>query len=95
MHIEGEVVQRAKRHAWLKPTDPSAVPEVCREELAKMNAEFRAKATDGRAFCGGLEGDVLYLSVADIAEEKLVLAAGMQVKFKSYTDSATTTGRPR
>jgi len=39
--------------------------------------------------------DVLYFSVADLGEEKLVLAAGMQVKFKSYTDSATSTGRPR
>mmetsp|Transcript_166251 Transcript_166251/g.528193 ORF Transcript_166251/g.528193 Transcript_166251/m.528193 type:complete len:191 (+) Transcript_166251:2-574(+) len=85
-HIEGEVVQRARWHAWVKPKDPSQIPPECREQLAQMNAEFRAKVTDGRAFCGGVEGDVLYLAVADIAEESVFLNAGLPVKFKVYSD---------
>lgn len=86
-HIEGEVIQRAKWHAWIKPKDIEQVPKEAREKLAEMNESFRAKVTDGRAFCGGVEGDVLYLAVADISEEKLVLRANLPVKFKVYVDN--------
>lgn len=86
-HIEGEVIQRAKWHAWIKPKDVSQLSEEVREKMAEMNSAFRAKVTDGRAFCGGVEGDVLYLAVADISEDKLVLRAGLQVKFKVYVDN--------
>jgi len=85
--IEGEVVQRAKWHAWLKPKDPEQIPVECREALKEMNAAFRAKVTDGRAFCGGIETDVIYLAVADIKEDGLVLRSGLPVKFKVYSDN--------
>lgn len=85
--IKGEVVQRAKWHAWIKPENSSEIPAEAREKLAEMNTAFRAKVTDGRSFCGGVEGDVLYLAVADIAEEKLVLRAGLVVEFKVYVDN--------
>mmetsp|Transcript_59307 Transcript_59307/g.125680 ORF Transcript_59307/g.125680 Transcript_59307/m.125680 type:complete len:182 (+) Transcript_59307:67-612(+) len=83
--IEGEVLQRARRHAWVKPKDPSQIPEECKAKLKEMNDEFRAKVTDGRTFCGGAE--VLYLTVADIAEEKLLLTPGLAIKFKVYMDT--------
>mmetsp|Transcript_15419 Transcript_15419/g.33763 ORF Transcript_15419/g.33763 Transcript_15419/m.33763 type:complete len:184 (+) Transcript_15419:62-613(+) len=85
--IEGEVLQRARRHAWVKPKDASQIPEECKAKLKEMNDEFRAKVTDGRAFCGGVEGEVLYLTVADITEEKLLLTPGLPIKFKVYMDT--------
>lgn len=87
VHVEGEVVQRAKWHAWIKPKDASQLSEEIREKMAEMNSGFRSKVTDGREFCGGVEEDVLYLAVADIAEDKLVLRPGLNVKFKVYVDN--------
>jgi len=85
--LEGEVVQRAKWHAWLKPKDLSALPEEAMGKVKEMNDEFRSKATEGRTFCGGTEDLVLYLAVADIAEDSLVLRPGLAVKFKVYVDN--------
>jgi len=84
--LEGTIVQRAKWHAWIQPKDPSAIPEDLRQKLSDMNKTFREKATDNRSFCGGLEADVIYLAVADIKEQGLVLRPGLSVKFQLYED---------
>uniref|UniRef100_A0A7S2LJT7 CCHC-type domain-containing protein n=1 Tax=Zooxanthella nutricula TaxID=1333877 RepID=A0A7S2LJT7_9DINO len=86
-HLEGEVLQRAKWHAWIKPKNPSAVPEDVMSKIKEMNDAFRAKVTEGRNFCGGTEDQVVYLAVADIAEDSLVLRPGLAVKFKLYVDN--------
>lgn len=84
----GEVVARAKSYAWVKPDGD--LPAEVAAKLSEMNAEFRAKgdAADGKkSFLGGATDDVLYLAFADMAEEGLVLKAGVKVHFKVYTDN--------
>merc|ERR1711865_1110342 len=54
---EGEVVQRSKTYAWVRPLDVSQIPEEVLPKLQAMNDGFRKKASEGdrRPFCGGLE----------------------------------------
>lgn len=86
---DGEVVQRSKTYAWIKPYDPDDIPSEVAEKLQEMNDRFRKKAEDGirRAFCGGIEENVVYVANPDIAIEGAILCVGMKVRFKLYTDN--------
>jgi len=85
--FEGVVVQRARWHAWVKPLEPEAIPESVQQPLEEMNNGFRAKATDGKEFCGGISENVIYVAVGDLASPGLILKSGTKVKFKLYTDT--------
>ena len=48
---------------------------------------MRAEATErGSPFCGGVRGDVIWVALADIKEDKLVIELGINVRFKLYHD---------
>mmetsp|Transcript_160107 Transcript_160107/g.282330 ORF Transcript_160107/g.282330 Transcript_160107/m.282330 type:complete len:732 (+) Transcript_160107:103-2298(+) len=86
---DGEVVQRSKTYAWVKPDNPEEIPADVQEKLQEMNDRFRKKAEESirRAFCGGIEENVVYVANPDIAVEGAILCVGMKVRFKLYTDN--------
>lgn len=85
---DGEVMLRTRNYAWVKPLDPSEIPDDVRVPLAEMNERFRKKAEDssGKQFCGGTSEDVVYVGSPDLATKGSILCVGMKVKFKLYVD---------
>ena len=87
----GEVLHVAKSYAWVKPL--GRVPPEIKAKLSAMNAEMRADAVERKQpFCGGATDTVVYVAVADIKENDLVLEVGKLVLFKLYQDSAGSIG---
>jgi len=86
---EGEVVQRSKMYAWIKPHNLSAMPADVQHKLQEMCDGFRKKAEEGagRPFCGGIEDNVVYVANPDLSVKGAILCVGMKVTFKLYTDN--------
>jgi len=85
---EGEVVQRSKTYAWIKPRDPSSLPVGVQSKVQEMCDGFRKRAEEGdRVFCGGIEENVIYVANPDLSVKGAILCVGMQVTFKLYTDN--------
>eukprot|EP00931_Biecheleriopsis_adriatica_P010176 TRINITY_DN111276_c0_g1_i1.p1 TRINITY_DN111276_c0_g1~~TRINITY_DN111276_c0_g1_i1.p1 ORF type:complete len:595 (+),score=132.48 TRINITY_DN111276_c0_g1_i1:54-1838(+) len=86
---DGEVIQRSKTYAWVKPLDESILPEGVQAKLQEMCDGFRKKADDGsqRQFCGGIEDNVVYVANPDLSSKGIILTVGMKVKMKLYTDN--------
>jgi len=84
----GEVVQRGRANAWVRPLNPELIPESVRVQLRAMNDDFRAKSSEAegktKPFCG-VDADVVYVRIADV-KPGLVMKRGVRVKFKLYTD---------
>ena len=58
-----------------------------------MNTEIHADAAErGPLFCGAVTDNVIWVAVADIKEDKLVLELGMKVLFELYQDKCIVGG---
>ena len=87
----GEVLHVAKSYAWVKPL--GRVPPEIEAQLSALNAEMRAYAVERKQpFCGGATDAVVFVAVADIKENDLVLEVGKLVLFKFYQDSRSVGG---
>ena len=63
-------------------------------KLFAMNSELRAsEAERGRQFCGGVTDEVIYVALADVEENSLVLKPGMIVLFQIEEDKFGVCGR--
>ena len=81
----GEIPRVTKSYACIKLHEP--VPSEIQATLSAWNKELRTtEAERGRKFCDGAAGKIIFMNVADIEDDDLVLEAGMQVFFKLYLD---------
>ena len=75
----GEVIYMAKSFVYVKPAEP--VPAEVQAPLAACNTRISASNIDR-----GLPSNRVFILVADIVDDNLVLEVGMKVSFKFYQD---------
>ena len=79
--LAGVVAHVAASHAWVQPLGP--VPFEMKAKLSAINSELRAgEAERGCQFCCSVTNVVMYVALADVEENSLVLKPGMIVLFQ-------------